>query len=597
MNDLTPTYLEADFNSLKQKFITILQNNDTFKDYNFEGSNITMLIEMLSYLSELNTYYVNKLAKNMFLDTTDVYETASLMANLRGYYPKGYIAARVNLTIELSVDEFSVPMPNPGDQIYIPRFFPFETGLQANDENIFYLTTQDYTFTIPEDAGTSIQEFEIELTQGTVETFSYTGEDIINNVIYLPFYSFDQDTEPYGDDGSLIMYVNGEPWTRVENFIDDYSNLDDNDKVYRFEYNKFQEYCIRFSAAHSVPKVSDQIRIVALKTLGNDGNIASFTISEFEISQSIPSLNTSNEFEFNDTYFMYNLTKGSWVRKDYITIENRDSSFGSANPETISNIISSSSATVQSQYRNITSKDYNSYLETYQDIVKANSWGENEVNPYNTQEYNKVYISVIPNRWTDSTITVEPSSWVISPSVTADVDYPLEYSQDYINKIKEYLEPKKYLNTFETFVLPELVYFIFDIGIKIKRLYNFTKVKDDVEAKLAHYFETQNRNFHEVIDFKDIHNFILDMAQVSDSNSFINIKGVDNLIIRDIVTLTPSITADVNHIYEPNTNLLYPQYTRETFDNFSDNILRPIKLGFNQFPVLVLDGCVFENEG
>jgi hypothetical protein len=210
MNELNPTYLEADFNSLKQKFISILQNNDTFKDYNFEGSNITMLIELLSYLSELNTYYVNKLAKNMFLDTTDVYETASLMANLRGHYPKGYIAPKVKLIIDVTVDEFSVSIPNPGDQLYIPKYFPFETGLQYNDEDIFYITPKDYTFSIPVTA-TDTYQMEIELKQGVIETLSYTGEDVINNVIYLPFYSFDHDTEPYDEESSIVLYVNGEP--------------------------------------------------------------------------------------------------------------------------------------------------------------------------------------------------------------------------------------------------------------------------------------------------------------------------------------------------------------------------------------------------
>jgi hypothetical protein len=63
-----------------------------------------MLIELLSYLSEMNVYYLNKLAKNMFIESTEVYETASMMANLRGYYPKGYSSAKVNLTVEVTVD-------------------------------------------------------------------------------------------------------------------------------------------------------------------------------------------------------------------------------------------------------------------------------------------------------------------------------------------------------------------------------------------------------------------------------------------------------------------------------------------------------------
>ena len=594
MNELTPTYLEADFATLKQKFISILQNNDTFKDYNFEGSNITMLIELLSYLSEMNTYYANKLAKNMFLDTTDIYETASLMANLRGYYPKGYIASKLKLNVTLNVDEFSINIPNPGDQIYIPKYFPFESGLQFDGEDINFITPRDYTFTIPLTA-TDTYEFQIELKQGEVETLSYNGEDVINNVIYLPFFNFDNDVPPYEESSSIVVYVNGEPWTRVDNFVDDYSNLVDDDKVYRFEYNKFQQYCIRFSTAHSIPKSTDQIRIFALKTLGEGGSIASFTINEFENVQNIPSIQ-GNTFQYNDNYFIRNVTKNYGVWATRISIENRENSYGALNPETIRQIVSNSTNVLQSQYRNVTRKDYNGFLETYQDVVKANSWGENEINPYNTQEYNKVYLSVIPNRWDDSTILVDEDNWIITPGLTATINIPSEYTEIYVNKMKEYLEPKKYLNTFETFVLPELVYFILDIGIKVKRLYNFTNVKNDVEEKLKYYFRTNYRNFNEIIDFKDLHNFILDIKQVSTTNNFSNVRGIDNLVIRDIMTYTPSITADQNLIYEPNDQKLYPQYTKELVDMSNDNLLRPIKLGFNQFPVLLPEGCTYNNE-
>lgn len=595
MNELTPTYLEADFQSLKTKLISVLKTNSLFRDYNFEGANITMLIELLSYVAELNTYYVNKLAKNMFLDTTEVYETASLMANLRGYYPKGYISPKVTLNVTVDVHEYLPTIPNPGDQIYIPKYYPFKTGLTYEDEEIVYVTPKDYTFSIPTSAVDS-ETFEIELKQGSIETLSYTGEDIINGVIYLPFFTFDNDTAPYEEASSIVVYVNGVPWTRVENFIDDYSNLEDDNNVYRFEYNKFQEYCLRFSTAHNIPKTTDQIKIFVLKTLGTNGNIASYSITEFENIENIPYFN-NNDFAYQDSYFVKNITKDYGVSLNNIEVENPEASYGGAMPETINEIVSNSTSTLQSQYRNITKNDYNSYLEEHADIIKANCWGENEINPYNTQEYNKVYVSLIPATWGTSTISTEPSSWTITEGLSAEILLPNEYSTTFVNKIKEYLEPKKFLNTFEYFTLPELVYFVFDIGIKVKRLYNYTNVKNDVEAKLQYFFETNKRNFNEVIDFKEIHNYILNTTIKSDSNTFSNVRGIDSLVIRDITTFTPSISGDSTIIYEPNDERLYPQYTKPIYDATTDNILRPIELGFNQFPILIVDGCTYENEG
>lgn len=594
MNEINPTYLEADFSTLKSKLISVLKASDTFKDYNFEGANITMLIELLSYLSEMNVYYVNKLAKNMFLDTTEVYETSSSMANLRGYYPKGYVAAKTKLTVTIPVHEYLTNIPNPGDQIYIPQYFSFPTGLQYNEEDVKYITTSDYTFTVPPTA-VDFTSFEIELKQGIVETLSYTGEDIINNVIYLPFYSFDHDTQPYDETSSIVLYVNGEPWTRVDNFVDEYSNIIDNDKVYRFEYNKFQQYCIRFSTAHTTPKSIDQIKIFAIKTMGENGDVSSFTITKFDNTQNVPQIQDGS-FAYTPSYFVKNITKDYGVNLSGLTIENRESSYGSSNPETIKEIYDGSTSVLQSQYRNVTKNDYNNYLEEHQDIVKANSWGESEVNPYNTTEYNKIYISVIPTVWSDSTITAENTEWTITPGLSANINVPDLYSDIFVSQLKNYLEPKKYLNTFETFVLPDLVYFTFSLGVRIKRLYNFTNVKNDLEAKLNYYFRTSNMDFNKIVDFKDIHNYIMDTSQKSPTNSFSSIKGIENLIIREITTFTPSITAGETTIFEPNDDKDYPQYTKEVFDGSIDNALRPIKLGFNQFPVLLTEGCIFNNE-
>jgi hypothetical protein len=162
-------------------------------------------------------------------------------------------------------------------------------------------------------------------------------------------------------------------------------------------------------------------------------------------------------------------------------------------------------------------------------------------------------------------------------------------------EILTHLASRKYLNTYETFVLPELVYFIFDIGIKCKRLYNFTLVKEDVKEKLNYYFRAENRNFNEIIDFKDLYNYIMDTSIISEINEFSYIKGIDNLVIRDINTFTNSISGAETTIYEYNEDDNYPMYN-ETFNCTFENVLRPIKLGYNQFPVLSKDLCLFVKE-
>ena len=80
---LTPSYLDLDFATLKQKFIDELSQSDLFKDYDFEGSNTSLLIEFVAYMAELNTYYLNKIAKNVYDETSDLYENVHRVATFR----------------------------------------------------------------------------------------------------------------------------------------------------------------------------------------------------------------------------------------------------------------------------------------------------------------------------------------------------------------------------------------------------------------------------------------------------------------------------------------------------------------------------------
>lgn len=59
---------ELDFDQIKSNLKTYLKNQDTFKDYNFEGSGLAVLLDILAYNTHYNNYYANMLANEMFLD-------------------------------------------------------------------------------------------------------------------------------------------------------------------------------------------------------------------------------------------------------------------------------------------------------------------------------------------------------------------------------------------------------------------------------------------------------------------------------------------------------------------------------------------------
>ena len=97
---------DLDFNTLKSNFITYLKNQTAFKDYNFEGSSMSVLLDILAYNTQYNAYYLNMVANELFLDTA--LQRASVVSHAKelNYTPKSVIAptAFINLTVNQVAD-------------------------------------------------------------------------------------------------------------------------------------------------------------------------------------------------------------------------------------------------------------------------------------------------------------------------------------------------------------------------------------------------------------------------------------------------------------------------------------------------------------
>lgn len=552
-------YLDIDFNTFIEKMKEVLQNSETFKDYNYEGSNISVLIELLAYQMELNTYYQNQIAKNLFIDTANLYSTMHRLANLLGYDASGYIAAYASLTLEVSGGF------DPGDQLYIPAYTEFTT-----EDGTTFVNTISYNFTVPLTAS-GAYTMEIGVKQGTRTQLTYIGSDLVDFELYLPNRQFDHDDNLTNSQKSIRVYINDEEWTRVGNFYEDFSELENVNNVYTFKYDKNQNYILTFSPSRNYPHNVDDIEIDLVETQGIAGSAGANTIT------------SANEA------FLSNITQGSTISLDNISITNPDATRNAANPETTDEVRDNSRTNINTQFRLVTKNDFKTYLETRNDIDAAWVWGEKEINPKgDTQEYNQIYISVIPNEWLDSTITTSTSAWEPVAGKTVDIIVPESFNAIYRESISEFMEPRKGFNLFENYVVPELIYFYFDIGMVVKRNYNLTSVVNDVKDKLVYYFSNENRNFNETIDFRDIEDFVKDTGEVSQTDNFPQVAGIKYFTFRDIVVS--------HYVYDYETSS-YPQYYYSEFDSYIDNILRPIKLGQNQFPKVNKDTIVIRNEG
>lgn len=550
-------YLDIDFNTFIEKQKEILEDSDTFRDYNYEGSNLSVLLQLLAYQMELNTYYQNQIAKNVFHDTANLYNTIHRLSSLIGYNAKGYYAAYTDITITVNGGY------SEGDQLYIPKYSIFKT-----EDGLEFVNTKDYTITMPTSGEYS---FDIGVKEGVHSNLSYTGNDLVEYEIYLPNRQYDHDNNVTNDEKSIRVYVNDEEWTRLDNFYQSFSELSDENNVYLFSYNKNKNYTVSFSPSRNYPRDIDIISIDLIETNGSEGSVG------------------SNEITVVETDFITNITTGDDISIDNVELTNTNSSVNAADPETVDQVRDNSRTNINTQFRCVTKNDFKTYLEVRNDVYSANAWGEKEVNPLgNIQEYNNIYLSVIPNEWGSSTITTSTSGWSPVDGTTVDISIPSEYSNVYQESLSEYLEPRKGFNLFENWTLPELVYFYFEIGIEIKRNYNLNNVIRDIKNKMLYYFSEENRSFNDTIDFREIESVIKDTSYVSNSDNFSQVSGIKYFTFRDI-----SLTGKIYEYLSDN----YPQYYMEEYEAYIDNILRPIKLGHNQFPQVTEDSILVYNEG
>jgi hypothetical protein len=557
MTTLTPDYLSIDYTTLLTRLKEQLQASDTFADYNFEGANITILLELIAYIAEMNSFFANKIAKNVHIETADIYEAVNRSARQMGYEPKGAISSSTTLTV-------TVTGATPG---HTYRVFPFSQieCPQDQDEDGDTIKFAN-TILFSQTPTASEFTFDMRVRQGTVtELTGYTGSDLVDNELLLPSnYAYDSNLDD--EYPSLIVTVNGYEWTRVPDFWDELSAYRTVDNVYMFIYDRYGRSKLVFSSSRNVPGTDDVIEITVLESLGADGNVGANSITKPE------------------TEFMYDVDDAVYLEESKVIVTNDSSSTGGADVEDITTIKEAAKASLHTQYRNVTDVDYESHLEERSDVVVAQAWGEQEIAPSGSyNNFNKVFLSVIPDEWGSGSINSADDYFTVSwgSSATDVIMSPSAYNPTWTSELSLYLEPRKMISAYEVWKLPVLIYFSLDFSVRVKRGYTFSLVQSDIINKVDYWFRNANQDFNDIINFNDILEFVLDVTQVSPDDEFSYIRGIRNLNLRDM---------DVSHhIYENNDNGLFPYYVEDASTYRGDNKLRRIQLGYDQFPVLSKD--------
>ena len=125
---------ELDFTSIKSSIKTYLSGQSRFSDYDFDGSNMSVLLDILAYNTYLNNFYLNMVGSEMFLDTAQLRESIVSHAKELNYIPSSRTSAKAVVNIKI------VPTDIPSF-ITIPKFYSFTTTI--DNTTLTYSTDSD----------------------------------------------------------------------------------------------------------------------------------------------------------------------------------------------------------------------------------------------------------------------------------------------------------------------------------------------------------------------------------------------------------------------------------------------------------------------
>ena len=342
-----------DFDSIKASFISYLQSQTAFKDYNFQGSNINVLLDVLAYNTWQNSFLTNMAVSEMFLDSCQTYDSAVSHAKELNYLPRSYKSAEaiVDITIVPTPDSFG----NYPSQIILPLGTSFVTSV---DNAV-------YTFSLPSPliitSNGTYTATNVSLFEGNIvtESFAVTGATGQRFIISNP--NVDTDSITVTVQASSTSSVNTE-YTYASSLL----GVAANSTVYFLQGAQNGQYEILFGDG-------------VFGATPINGNIINVTYR----ASSGTGPNGANAFKPTGTYL------GGYSNY-YINVTAPAS--GGDVAETIDSIKFRAPRHYQTQERAVTVDDYkNILMENYSEIRAVHVYGGETLSP---PQYGKVIIAV-----------------------------------------------------------------------------------------------------------------------------------------------------------------------------------------------------------
>jgi len=439
---------ELDFDQIKNNLKTYLNAQTEFTDYDFEGSGLSTLLDILAYNTHYNAYLANMVVNEMFLDSAVKRSSAVSIAKHIGYTPVSTRGAVANLDIVVT---------NPSNLpalLTMDRYTPFTSTVDG--VSYTFLTTEAKT---AQRVGSTYTFAGVDVTEGTLLSYSYVVSDITPAAKYvIPSEAVDTTT--------IKVSVQTSPTNTTTNtytLSTDITGINGNSKIYYLEQNPQGKYQIYFGDG-IIGKSLAAGNIVTIQYMVATG--AAVNVSS-TVSQS----------------FTAGTTIGG---SSSIAITVNSNSTGGADVESITSIKFNAPRVNASKNRAVTAADYEALiLSNYAGAESVSVWGgEDNDPPY----YGKVLISLKPY-----------SGFTISDATKNTIKTNILKSKQGITIIPEFIDP----TFFFVNITADIVY-----NSSITTL-SSDQIKTQVNTAITEYFSVNLQKFNKEYIHSALTNSIL----------------------------------------------------------------------------------------
>ena len=163
-------YADLDFDQIKTSIKDYLRSNSNFTDYDFEGSNLSTIIDVLAYNTYVTSYNTNMVTNEVFIDSATLRENVVSLARNIGYVPRSKKAARAKISFFVDTTDFTNQ----------PASLTLKAGVVCSTSAF---GTQSYSFTIPSDITVPVTNNTAEFNDITI----YEGSRVTQNFTVSSF--------------------------------------------------------------------------------------------------------------------------------------------------------------------------------------------------------------------------------------------------------------------------------------------------------------------------------------------------------------------------------------------------------------------------